>query len=167
VKLQVERVPHLGRERLFALRAMRRLDLVARVPQHVDLAFEPGQTHPTPIHGRVAEVFTRTVRVHKVVYGCFDGRERGGGVATQRTLGSGGDILVFGPQVFGHGLCISELLLAHVTLVTRNGQQNVSGPVRLDVRVQRWPVRAAAYGTHGPVVLLTVGHRVAVERAIA
>jgi len=89
VELQVERVPHLGRERLAALRALRRLDLIARVPQHVDLALEPSQAHPAPVHRRVAERLLWTVDFHQVIDGRVDGLESGD--AAQRTLGGGRD----------------------------------------------------------------------------
>jgi len=91
VELQVECVPHLGRERLAALRALRRLDLVARVPQHVDLALEPGQANPAPVHRRVVERLPRTVRFHQVIDGRPVGLESGG--AAQRTLGGGRDVV--------------------------------------------------------------------------
>jgi len=69
--------------------------------------------------------------------------------------------------VFGHGRLVAELLLTRVTLITGNCQRHVPGPVRLDVHGQRWSIRPAAYGTHGLVVLQTVGHRIAVERPVA
>jgi len=66
VELQVERVAHFRRERLVARLAVRRLDLVARVSQHVYLALEARLAHAAPVHGGVAERFPRTVRVHQM-----------------------------------------------------------------------------------------------------